>query len=158
MERRTVLATVGVAFSNLLLGCLSTATDDEDDRTRSKTPTGNESDFEVGFAEQEGDTADSVRERIQITNISGESQYVSGYTLTYSSGYEYTLTGGLSLEAQSTVAIVSQGAGDSVALTDPPTYYRDAALPELVLEDGEETVRLLNHEDEVVIEATYTSE
>ena len=76
----------------------------------------------------------------------------------YSSGYECTLSGGLSLEPQSTVAIVSQGAGDSVAEADPPTYYRNAALPELVLDDGEETVHLLNGDDDVVIEASYTPE
>lgn len=158
MERRTVLATAGIALSTPLIGCVSIATDDEDDRTESKTTTGDESIFKAGFAEQEGDTAESERERVLITNVSDESQYVSGYTLTYSSGYEYTLSGGLSLEPQSTVAIVSQGAGDSVAESDPPTYYRNAALPELVLEDGTETVRLLNGEDEVVIEASYTPE
>lgn len=156
MGRRTFLTTAGIALTTPLLGCLSTATDDDDDTTRSKTPTGEESAFEIGFAEQEGDTSESARERILITNVSGESQYISGYTLTYSSGYEYTLIGGLSLEAQSTVAIVTQGAGDSVAESDPPTYYRNADLPELVLEDGEETVRLLNGEDEVIVEATYT--
>ena len=158
MERRTVLTTAGIALSTSLIGCLNTASDDETDSTGSNTPTGDESAFRVGFAEQESDTAESARERILITNVSGESQSVSGYTLTYSSGYEYTLSGSLSLEPQSTLAIVSQGAGDSVAEADPPTYYRNAALPELVLEDGEETVRLLNGDDEVVTEATYPPE
>lgn len=50
---------------------------------------------------------------------------------------------------------MTQGVGDSVSDTDPPTYYRDAALIELVLEDGEETVRLRDGAGEVVVEATY---
>lgn len=153
MDRRTVLTTAGITLTTSLLGCLSSATD-EDDSTPSKTTT-DESGFEIGFAGQAGDTSESARERILITNVSGESQYISGYTLTYSSGYEYTFTGGLSLEPRSTVAIVSQGAGGSVAEADPPTYYRDAALPELVLEDGEETVRLLDRENEPVAQATF---
>ena len=156
MKRRFVLTTVGIALISPLSGCLSTGTDPDDDSARPETPTDEETAFEIGFAEQEGDTADTVRERILIRNVSEKNQYISGYTLMYSSGYEYTITAGLSLAPRSRVAIVTQGTGDSVAESDPPTYYRDANLPELVLEDGEESVRLLDEGDEVVQNATYT--
>ncbi|WP_265108241.1 lamin tail domain-containing protein [Halosolutus halophilus] len=158
MKRRRVLATTGIALSAPLVGCLNTATGVEENNTRSQSPTDDKSDFQIRFAEQEGDTAESVRERVLIKNSSEESQYISGYTLTYSSGYEYTFSGGLTLEPRSTVAVVSQGAGDSVAESDPPTYYRNADLPELVLEDGEETIRLLNQEDELVVEETFNAQ
>lgn len=52
---------------------------------------------------------------------------------------------------------VREQGGDSVAESDPPVYYRDADLPELVLEDGEETVKLLDRERGVVSEASYDS-
>lgn len=145
MDRRTVLTASGVALVTPLSGCPSTGAGDDDD-----------ADFEIGFAEQESDTSNATRERVLIRNVSGESRFVSGYSLSYSSGYEYTFSGGLTLEAGAKVAIVTQGVGDSVAESDPPTYYRDADLPELVLADGEETVRLLDADGEVVREATYT--
>ena len=156
MNRRTVLTAAGIALVTPLSGCPSTGAGGDDDRTGAGTPIEEEAAYEIGFAEQEGNTSNAARERILITNVSGERRSVSGYTLTYSSGYEYTFTGGLTLESGGTVADVTQGAGDGVAESDPPTYYRDADLPELVLDDGEETVRLLDADDEVVREATYT--
>lgn len=96
------------------------------------------------------------RESIIVDNLGGDLA-LSGYALRYSSGYEYRFSG-LTLEPGSRVAVVSQGTGgDSVAESDPPVYYRDADLPELVLEDGEETVKLLDREREVVSEASYES-
>ena len=85
----------------------------------------------------------------------GRRPVQSGYTLSYSSGYEYTFTGGLTVEHGAKVAVVSQGVGDSVAESDPPVYYRDGDLPELVLEDGNETIRLLDRDGDTIIEATY---
>jgi hypothetical protein len=151
MERRTFLVAAVVFPSTAIPGCLNSATDSMEPQTSTE----DESAFEFEFEEQEGDTSESVRERVILENISGESQYISGYTLEYSSGFHYTFSGGLSLEHRSIVAVVSQGAGDSVAESDPPTYYRNADLPELVLEDGEETVGLLDRQGELVSEATH---
>lgn len=79
------------------------------------------------------------------------------YTVAYSSSSEYTISGGLSLDP-ATLAGVSQDEGDSVADFDPHTYYRTAELPELVLEDGEETVRLLDTDDTPVATGPYRDE
>lgn len=154
MHRRPLLAAAGALVAPLP-GCLGTGIDRDDDGPRSGTPTDEGAAFEIGFAEQEGDSSNAGRERVLLTNVSDADRYLGGYTLTDSSGYEHSITGGLSLGPQARVAIVSQGVGDSVTDTDPPTYYRDAAHPELVLEDGEETVRLRDGADEVVVEATY---
>lgn len=112
--------------------------------------------FEIQFEPQTTDASASTRERVLVANVSEERQYVSGYTVSYSSGYEYAISGGLTLDPRATLAVVSHGEGDSVAETDPPTYYRNADLPELVLEDGEETVRLLDTDDDPVATAAYT--
>lgn len=145
MDRRALLAGAGLSFSTAVAGCLSADTNEE-------------SIFEIRFEEQEGDSAEVLRERVIVVNTSGEDRNISGYTLSYSSGYEYTFSGVLTVEAGAKVAVVSQGAGDSVAEADPPTYYRDADFPTLVLENGEETVLLFDREDELIVEATYRTE
>lgn len=60
--------------------------------------------------------------------------------------------------SHATLAVVSQGEGDSVADSDPPTYYQTAELPELMLEEGEETVRLLDTDNTPVATGTYRDE
>lgn len=170
MERRLVLDSVVVALSTPFAACLGVGTshdeekmesetppDSKGDEAGTETPTDGESDFEIRFEEQEGDTGNRMRERVVIKNISEQSQDIRGYSLSYSSGYEYTFSS-LPLEPRSKVAVVSQGTGDSVAESDPPTYYRDADLDELVLEDGAETVRLHDRDGERVVEATYEAE
>jgi hypothetical protein len=148
-------------------GCLTMG--DHDDRSNTEsgssdspsspthTPSATEAEltFEIQFEEGPADGPVVQREQVTVTNRSAEHQYVSGYTLAYSSGYEYAISGGVTLEPHATLAIVSQGEGASVAESEPPTYYQDAALPELVLTDGQETVRLLNYDDEPVVTATY---
>ena len=156
MNRRAALAAAGVALTTPLPGCLSLGSGDDDGQ--SDTPAGGEATFDLEFAEREGDSSTHVRERIVVRNVSGERQNVRGYTLAYSSGYEYVFGGRLTLEPGSTVAVVTRGGRDGVADSDPPKYYRDADLPELVLADGAETVRLLDRDDEVVVEATYAPE
>jgi len=167
MNRRIVLVlTSGVLTP--AAGCLTRGSDDDQSSTESRTPddssvttntlstTGAESTFEIKFEEGPADGPVVQRERVIVTNLSEDRQYVSGYTLAYSSGYEYTISGGLTLEPHATLAIVSQGEEhSSVVESDPPTYYQTATLPELVLTDGEETVRLLNHDDEPLVTATY---
>lgn len=145
MHRRTLLVGAGFSLTAAVAGCLRTVIIDE-------------SPFDLRFEEQTDDSADTVRERVIVDNISGEDQSISGYTLAYSSGYEYTFSGRLILEAGAKVAVISQGAGESVAESDLPTYYQDASLPELVLEDGNETVRLFDKEDNLLVEATYAAE
>lgn len=157
MKRRTALTMTGLAFSTTFVGCLSVAPEDAEEQRQPETSIDTGLTVEIKFTEQDGETSGTKREQILIRNTSGEAQSLSGYTLTYSSGYEYTFSGGLSLEPQSSVAIVSRGTGDYVAESDPPKYYRDANLSEFVLEDGKETVRLLNQENEVVVEASYNA-
>ena len=135
----------GVVIATSPVGCLSTA-DGED-----------EEEYEIRFEEQKSDSSNLGRERVVIKNVSGTTKSPTAFTLDYSSGYEYAFEQ-LSLENRSSVAVVSRGEGNSVAETDPPTYYRDADLPELVLDDGKETVELRDRDDEVVVTATYESE
>ena len=155
MERRGFVATAGISFIIPFVGCSDATSDDDGDNMGSETPSNEKPNLEILFEEQEGDTGNLVRERIIIRNESDHNIGIGGYTLRYGSGYEYTFSEEFSLEPYSKVAVVSQGKGDSTAESDPPTYYRDADLPELVLEDGEETVRLLNREEELTIEAVY---
>jgi hypothetical protein len=124
------------------VGCLSTANGED------------EEEYEIRFEEQKSDSSNLGSERVVIRNVSGTTKSLTAFTLDYSSGYKYTFEQ-LSLETSSSVAIVSQGKGNSVVEADPPTYYRDADLPELVLEDGKETVELRDRDDEVVVTATY---
>lgn len=166
MNRRTVLVLTAGALTPAG-GCLTAGDRSDRSSPESVTPdhpssptqtlvtTEIESAFEIQFEEGPADGPVVQRERVTVTNLSEERRYVSGYTLAYSSGYEHAISGGLTLEPRATLAIVSRGEGASVAESEPPTYYRDAALPELVLTDGEETVRLMNHDDEPVMTATY---
>lgn len=142
MQRRTVLSMAGVAVVTSLVGCLSTANGED------------EEEHKIRFEEQKSDSSNLGRERVVIMNTSETTKSLTAFTLDYSSGYEYTFEQ-LSLETSSSVAVVSQGEGNSVAEADPPTYYRDADLPELVLEDGKETVELHDRDNEVVVTATY---
>ena len=158
MERRRFLATTGVSFLIPFAGCSDATSDNNGDNMGSETPSNEKPNLEIRFKEQEGDTGNPVRERIIIRNKSDHSIGIGGYTLRYSSGYEYTFSGGFSLEPYSKVAVVSQGEGDGTAESDPPTYYRDADLPELILEDGEEAVRLLNREEGLIIKEVYNSD
>lgn len=148
MSRRDVLTAIGTTFVVPFIGCLGTA-----NSARKDDP-----DFEIRFKEHQGETANAVRERIIVMNLSKTDQNLQGYTLEYSSGYEYKFTDGPTLEPRAKVAIVSRGATTSVAESDPPTYYRDADLPSLVLEDGEETVKLLDEAGIALVVATYRSE
>lgn len=166
MNRRMALGLIGGVLTPAT-GCLTTGSNNNRTSTESGTPDdpssptntpstpAAESTFKIQFKDGPADGPVVQRERVTVTNLSEERQYVSGYTVAYSSGYEYTISGGLTLEPHATLAIVSQGEGASVAESEPPTYYQDAALPELVLTDDEETVRLLNHDDEPVVTATY---
>jgi hypothetical protein len=113
-----------------------------------------EEEYEIRFEEQKSDSSNLGRERVVIRNVSGTTNPLTAFTLEYSSGYQYTFEQ-LSLEDRSSVAVVSQGEGNSVTEADPPTYYRDADLPELVLDDGKETIELRDRDDEVVVTATY---
>ena len=133
----------GAAIVTSLVGCLSRANDEDE-----------EEEFKIRFEEQESESSNVGRERVVIENVSGTTKSLTAFTLDYSSGYEHTFEQ-LSLETRSEVAVVSQGEGNSVAEADPPTYYRDADLPELVLEDGKETVELRDRDNEVLVTATY---
>lgn len=156
MERRTIFKMVGIGLSTPFAGCLSSAPTNNEEHT---DESGDDmAGVEIEFIEEKEDASDSKSEQVLLRNNSDENQRISGYTLTYSSGYEYTFSGGLSLEPGARVAVVSQGTGDHVAESDPPKYYRDADLPELVFEDGKETVRLLNQNDEVVVEASFNAQ
>lgn len=111
-------------------------------------------DIQVGFEPSTGGNSATSRERIVLENSSDSDLDLGGFVLQYESGDEYEFDG-LVLEPGAAVAVVSQGTGDAVAESDPPTYYRDAELDELVLEDGQETVELFDADGNLVLEATY---
>lgn len=158
MDRRRFVALSTLSLSSVT-GCLNSGgrggTTPSPSETASPTETGEgQRASGIEFARQESGQSTMTRERIVITNRSSDSWNIGGYTLAYSSGHKYNFSD-LTLEPGADVAVVSRGVGDSVAESDPPTYYRNADLPELVLEDGSETMRLLDTDDEVVVEATY---
>lgn len=79
MERRLVLASVVVPLSTPFAACLGVGTshdeekmesetppDSKGDEAGTETPTDGESDFEIRFEEQEGDTGNRMRERVVI--------------------------------------------------------------------------------------------
>ena len=157
MERRGFLATTGVGFLIPVAGCSGTVSDGSDDTESSPGAASDEKpNLGVRFEERGGDTGNLVRERILIRNESDQSIEFGGYTLRYSSGHEYVFSGGLSVEPYAEVAVLSRGEGDGIAESDPPTHYRDANLPEPVLRDGEETVRLLDRNGELLVEKLYS--
>lgn len=154
VTRRTFGVLAGSATS-LTTGCLTSNTGWQN---RSETDTQNTaidaSRIEVAFEPRTDGNSAKARERVILINASDDPIDLEGCRLVYQSGPEYEFSD-LVLEPRAKVAVVSRGVGDSTALSDPPTYYRDAELDSLVLEDGEERVTLLSPSGAVVLEATY---
>lgn len=144
MNRRNYLRVIPIVGT---VGCLGTAREATEDDTEQM--------FEISFTSGTDEDVVVSSEHVAVRNVSNSDQQVTGYTLAYSSGHEYTVREGLLLEPGAKVAIVTQGRQNVVAESDPPTYYRGADLSGSVLADGSETVQWIDPDGNTVASATF---